>query len=105
MIGPDKRNAVYQLHLEGMPLREISRRFRISRHTVRQIIRQQGAMPQTVRRDKIQIDADLLRGLYHECEGWIQRVHRARPRGAAGALFRAWHEPARRRLSCRDRQG
>lgn len=75
MIDPDTRNAIYQLHTAGMPLREISRRFKISRNTVRQIIRQQGGMPQTVRKDKIYIDADLLRRLYHECDGWMQRVH------------------------------
>ena len=28
-----------------------------------------------VRKDKIHIDPDLLRRLYRECDGWIQRVH------------------------------
>ena len=42
---------------------------------MREVVRQQGAMPQTVRKDKIHIDPDLLRRLYHECDGWIQRVH------------------------------
>jgi len=28
-----------------------------------------------VRKDKIQIDADLLRRLYLECDGWVQRIH------------------------------
>ena len=32
-------------------------------------------MPSTVRKDKIQIDPELLRRLYQECRGWIQRVH------------------------------
>ena len=75
MIDPDVRNAIYQLHLAGMPLQEISRQFRVSRNTVRAIIRQQGAVPQTVRKDKIRIEADLLRRLYRECGGWLQRVH------------------------------
>jgi len=75
MIDPDMRNAIYQLHLAGMPLREISRQFKVSRNTVRGVIRQQGAMPQTVRKDKIQIDPDLLQRLYQQCDGWIQRVH------------------------------
>ena len=75
MIDPDTRSAIYQLHLMGMPLREISRRFHISRNTVRVIIRQQGAIPDVVRKDKIQIDLELLQRLYHECDGWIQRVH------------------------------
>jgi len=76
MIDPEKRNAIYQSHLGGMRLREISRRFQVSRNTVRVIIRQQGAMPQTVRKDKIQIDPDLLRRLYDQCDGWMQRIHR-----------------------------
>jgi hypothetical protein len=50
MIAPDVRSAVYQLHLIGRPLREISRQFMLSRNTVRAIIRQQGALPQTVRK-------------------------------------------------------
>jgi hypothetical protein len=32
-------------------------------------------MPETVRRDKIQIDPELLKKLYEECEGWKQRIH------------------------------
>jgi transposase len=75
MIDPDTRNAIYQSHLAGTRLREISRQFKVSRNTVRAVIRQQGAMPQTVRKDKIQIDPDLLERLYHQCDGWIQRVH------------------------------
>jgi len=75
MIDPDKRNAIYLLHQAGMPLREISRQFKISRNTVRSIIRQQGVMPQTVRKDKIQVDPELLSQLVHECKGRLQRVH------------------------------
>ena len=75
MIDPDMRNAIYQLHLAGRPLREICRLFQVSRNTVRAVIRQQGAMPQTVRKDKIQIDRELLQQLYQQCDGWLQRVH------------------------------
>ena len=75
MVDPDKRNAIYQLHVAGMSVRQISRQLKVSRNTVRAIIRQQVAMPQTVRKDKIRIEADLLRRLYHECHGWLQRVH------------------------------
>ncbi|HVC98444.1 MAG TPA: sigma factor-like helix-turn-helix DNA-binding protein [Pirellulales bacterium] len=35
MIDPDKRNAIYQLHLAGRPLREISRQLQVSRNAVR----------------------------------------------------------------------
>ena len=33
------------------------------------------SMPQTVRKDKIQVDPELLRRLYQQCDGWLQRVH------------------------------
>jgi len=75
MIDPDMRNAIYQLHLQGIPLRKISSQFKISRNTVRSIIGRQGKMPNTVRKDKIHIDPELLGRLYQECRGWVQRVH------------------------------
>jgi transposase len=75
MIEPDKRRAIFLLHEEGMPLREISRRLRISRNTVRMVIKQEGKMPDCVRKDKIEIDQELLERLHQECDGWIQRVH------------------------------
>ena len=75
MIEPDMRNAIYQLHLAGTPQCQISRQFHVAPHTVRTIIRQQGNLPQTVRKDKIHIDPELLRRLYQQCDGWMQRVH------------------------------
>ncbi len=75
MIDPDVRNAIYQLHRAGQSVRQISRQFHVSRSAVRDIIRQQGAAPQRVRKDKIQIDPELLRRLHQQCEGWIQRMH------------------------------
>ena len=75
MIDPDMRNAIFQLHQAGMSLREISRRLHVSRHAVRTIIRQQGKITRKERDDKIQIDSELLERLYHQCNGWIQRIH------------------------------
>ena len=54
MIDPDKRNAVYQLHCEGVSLRKISRLLHISYNTVSRIVQQQGKMPETQRKDRIQ---------------------------------------------------
>lgn len=75
MIEADKRKAVFLLHQEGMGVREIARRLGLSRNTVRAVIRQKGALPETVRRDKIRIDEELLGRLYGECQGFLQRVH------------------------------
>ena len=74
MIETNKREAIFLLHQEGMSLRQIARRLHVSRNTVREIIAQEGVMPQTIRKDKQQIDAELLGGLYEKCEGYVQRV-------------------------------
>jgi transposase len=75
MIDPDMRSAVFRLHQEGMSLREIGRRLHLSRNAVRAIARQQGKIVRKERPDKIQIDPELLTRLYHECDGWLERVH------------------------------
>ncbi|MBC8391123.1 MAG: helix-turn-helix domain-containing protein, partial [Deltaproteobacteria bacterium] len=75
MIAPSKRKAVFLLHQEGMGLREISRNMHISPTTVMDIIAQKGEMPQTVRKDKIEIDSALLAKLYETCQGRAQRVY------------------------------
>lgn len=75
MIEPDKRKAVYLLNQEGMGVREIARSLKISPNTVTTIIAQKGEMPETVRKDKIKIDPDLLARLYGECQGRAQRVY------------------------------
>src|SRR5579871_3341158 len=75
MIDADKRQAVFLLHQEGMGRNQIARQLRISPNTVEVIIQQKGQMPVHTRKDKIQVDADLLQRLYQECDGYAQRVH------------------------------
>jgi len=75
MIATDKRNAIFLLHQEGMPVHEIVRKLGVSRNTVRVIIRQGGVLPPRVRTDKKRLDEELLRRLYHQCQGRVVRVH------------------------------
>jgi transposase len=75
MIETDKRKAIYLLHQEGMGQREIARRLQLGRNTVRRVIGQQGQPVQVLRQEKQTIDPDLLRRLYQECEGRVQRMH------------------------------
>jgi transposase len=75
MIDADKRQAVFLLHQEGMERNQIARQLRISPNTVQVIIEQKGEIPVRTRKDKIQIDPDLLKRLYQECDGYAQRVH------------------------------
>lgn len=58
-----------------MGARQIAKRLSVSRNTVRSIIAARGAVPQVMRADKLWIDEELLRQLYQECGGFVQRVH------------------------------
>lgn len=75
MITADKRKVVFILYQEGMTQREIARRLRIGRYTVRRIIEQKGMLLSKVRSDKLQLDTDLLRYLHKQCNGEALRVH------------------------------
>jgi transposase len=76
MIETDKRKAVFLLHQEGHSVREIARLLSLSRNTVRSIINQEGGVPAPrPRADKLPLDEELLRRLYHQCQGHIARVH------------------------------
>ena len=75
MIDPDKRKAIYCLHNEGMGIREIARRLGVSRNTVKTIIDLKGNILDLPRKDKIEIDQELLQRLYDECDGRVQRIH------------------------------
>jgi transposase len=75
MIEPEKRKAIYLLHKEGMGVREISRNMKISTNTVTAIIAQAGDLPQTTRKDKFEIDLELVSRIYSQCDGRVQRTH------------------------------
>jgi len=68
MLDKDKRKSIYLLHEQGIGSREIGRIFEVSINTVSAIISQKGEMPDSIRKDKIQIDIELLKRLHRECE-------------------------------------
>jgi transposase len=75
MIATDKRKAIFLLHQGGMTASEIARKLGVSRNTVQVIIRQGGVRPPRVRTDKKRLDEELLRRLYHQCQGRVARLH------------------------------
>jgi transposase len=75
MIDANKRKAIFLLYNEGMGIREVSRKLKVSINTVRKIIDQKGQTPEITRQDKIYIDPVLLQKLYRRCDGYAQRVH------------------------------
>jgi len=42
---------------------------------VSEIIKEKGVMPESRRKDKIELDPELLVKLYKDCDGWVQRIH------------------------------
>src|SRR5262245_29171722 len=70
MITADKRKAVFLLHQEGMPIRQISRGLKLSRNAVRRIIAQSGRILWLDRPLDQVIDPNLLCQLYQECDGY-----------------------------------
>jgi transposase len=74
MITADKRKAVFLLHQEGTPIRQISRQLRLSRNAVRRIIAQSGQMPQSIRPPNLILNPELLRQLHQDCDGYAQRM-------------------------------
>lgn len=75
MISAQKRKAAYTLYQEGVGIRKISKSLKISVNSVRKIITEKGEMPDTVRKDKIEPEPELIEKLYRECNGYVQRVH------------------------------
>ena len=75
MIDVNKRKAIFLLHNEGMGIREISRKLKVSTNTVSKIVDQKGQLPETIRQDKICVDPELLRSLHTKCDGYVQRIH------------------------------
>ena len=58
-----------------MAVREIARHLDLSPTTVMTIIGQKGEMPETVRKDKVEVDPQLLWSLYRDCKGRAQRMY------------------------------
>ncbi|MBE7502179.1 MAG: helix-turn-helix domain-containing protein [Verrucomicrobiales bacterium] len=72
MIAPDKRKALFLLHEQGLAIRQIARQLALSRQAVRRAIAQQGQSPP--RAFVPPLDPELVRSLYTQCDGYVQRV-------------------------------
>ena len=75
MLDQDIRNAIYRLHSEGLGVKKIARDLRISKNTVRDVIKIGGIVPPTKRSDRIIVDKELIAEVYKKCDGWVQRIH------------------------------
>jgi len=72
MIAPDKRKALFLLHQQGLSIRQIAGQLVVSRQTVRRAIAEHGERPR--RAFVPPLDPELVRRLYTQCDGYVQRV-------------------------------
>jgi transposase len=77
MIDSDLRKAVLRLrHDKGMGIRPIARALRISRNTVRDVLKLGTDVVPTIEREQRALPlVEAIRDLYHECQGNLVRVH------------------------------
>jgi DNA-binding transcriptional ArsR family regulator len=74
MIAEELRQAILLLKAQGRPLREISRALKVSRNTVRRVLRER-ERPETPAEDpRIQDIVELLPQLYRDCKGNAVRI-------------------------------
>jgi transposase len=74
MIAEELRQAIRVLKAQGRPLREISRALKLSRNTVRRVLRER-ERPETPAEDpRIQAIVALLPDLYRDCKGNAVRI-------------------------------
>ena len=74
MITNDDFLTIHQLNEKGVGRKQIARLLHLDPKTVRKALSQNAYEPRH-RKDKVIIDEDLLRDLYGECKGYVQRVH------------------------------
>ncbi|MEA3275645.1 MAG: helix-turn-helix domain-containing protein [Pseudomonadota bacterium] len=74
MIAEELRQAIGTLKDQGRPLREISRALKVSRNTVRRVLRDRQHPKATPEDPRVQAIAGLLPDLYRDCKGNVVRI-------------------------------
>lgn len=75
MISEDDRKTVVNLYQKGIARRRIARLVGIDIKTVRKIIDTGPHVHRCSRKDKIHVPEELLRRVYADCRGFVQRMH------------------------------
>ena len=74
MIAEELRQAIRVLKDQGRPLREISRALKVSRNTVRRVLRERAQPKAPATEPRIQIIDELVPDLYRDCKGNAVRI-------------------------------
>lgn len=74
MINEEQKQAILQMHREGHGKKAIARALHVNVKTVRRILSDTGT-EQLIRTTKKDVDTELLKALYQNCGGYIQRIY------------------------------
>jgi len=75
MITDDDFRTIHQLHEKGTGKKQIARLLHLDPRTVRKALSRDANEQHHGRRDKVVVDEELLRTLYQECGGYVQRIY------------------------------
>lgn len=75
MIDAEIRKAIWTLYKQGKTKKQLSELFDLDKKTVFKIIKQEGRLPATVRKDKKKPDCELIKQVHKRCEGFARRTH------------------------------
>ena len=74
MISPSQKEAILEMKSKGVKLRDIARTLKISRNTVRAVIRGEGGQEETAKVSKYEQHLPVIRDLFRRCLGNVVRV-------------------------------
>jgi transposase len=87
MLKLRQRTTILELHAQGMSLHAIARNLKLSRKTVKRVVRSgQEAVPPLLRPSGYEPHRELIRELHSSCRGNLVRVHEELLAQGAGAL-------------------
>src|SRR5260370_34262848 len=92
MLSQAQRTAILELSAKGVSRHEIARVLRVSRPTVRKVLRSNSAgVPEIPRKEKAEPYRQQILDLLASCKGNLVRVHEELMAGGRGGAFLAAH--------------
>src|SRR5260370_26761057 len=92
MLSQAQRTAILELSAKGVSRHEIARVLRVSRPTVRKVLRSNSAgVPEIPRKEKAEPYRQQILDLLASCKGNLVRVHEELMAGVSGGAFLAAH--------------
>ena len=90
MLSKGQRTAILELHAQGVPKRQIARVLKVSRLTVRTVVKSESSdVPALIRPEKAEPHRQQILELLATCKGNLVRVHEELVRSGADVSYQA----------------